>query len=118
MRSGGAEAIRNSIQLSDHNGLVNNYSTTWPAENITTIHAFKIDHSFSSKFKLSGYYSLNSVNVGSFYDGLAVPLSTGRFFAERTHTIRLNADYTISPTGASAAERDSCISSLRIPRKM
>ena len=79
-------------------GLTNNYNVTWPAKNVTTINAFKIDHSLSSKLKISGYYSLGDISVGSFNDGLPVPLSTGRIFTERTHTIRMSADYTISPT--------------------
>jgi hypothetical protein len=78
--------------------LINNYDVSWPAKNVTTIQAFKIDHYVSPKLKLTGYYSLNDVTVGTFDDGLEVPLSTGRFFKERTHTIRVSADYTISPT--------------------
>ena len=78
--------------------LTGNYNVTWPAKNVTTINAVKIDHSLSSKLKISGYYSLGNISMGSFNDGLPVPLSTGRIFTERTHTVRLSADYTISPT--------------------
>jgi hypothetical protein len=81
-----------------NNGLTNNYTAVWPASNVTTIQAVKMDHSLSSRLKISGYYSLNDVFVGSFTDGLEPPLTTTRIFTERTHTIRLSADYTVSPT--------------------
>ena len=84
--------------LTRPNDLVNNYDVSWPAKNVTTVNAFKIDHYISSKLKLSGYYSISNITVGTFSDGREVPLSSGRYFAERTHTVRLNADYTISPT--------------------
>jgi hypothetical protein len=81
-----------------NNNQTNNYSVTYPQKNVTSIHAIKIDHSLSSKLKISGYYSLNDVFVGSFNDGLEPPLTGTRTFTERTHTIRLSADYTVSPT--------------------
>lgn len=81
-----------------NNDLINNYRVSWPAKNVTTIQAVKIDHSLSTKLKLSGYYSINDVSVGTFSDGRPVPLSTGRYFTERTHTVRVSADYTVSPT--------------------
>ena len=81
-----------------NNGLTNNYSVTWPRKSVQTINAFKIDHSFSSKLKLTGSYSLNSQSFDTFTDGLDVPLSSGRMMTEKSHTIRITADYTISPT--------------------
>ncbi len=77
--------------------LINNLTVSWPSTTLQTITGFKIDHNISSKFKISGYYSINIQNA-DFLDGLQVPLSTGRVFTEKTHTVRLNADYTISPT--------------------
>jgi hypothetical protein len=81
-----------------NNNLVDNYKAVWPAKNVTTINAFKIDHSLSSKLKITGFYSLDNISIGSFTDGLEPPLTTTRLFTERTHTVRLSADYTISPT--------------------
>ncbi len=75
----------------------NNYNVTWPNKNTTTIQAVKVDHSLSSKLKISGYYSMNNVTL-PFADGLEVPLTGTRNFNERTHTIRLSVDYTVSPT--------------------
>ena len=46
------------------NDLINNYKVTWPAKNVTTINAFKIDHNLSSKLIISGYYSLSNISVG------------------------------------------------------
>ncbi|MBP1623329.1 MAG: TonB-dependent receptor, partial [Acidobacteria bacterium] len=78
--------------------LTNNYSVTWPRESLQTINAFKIDHNISNKFKISGFYSYNSQDFDTFTDGLEVPLSSGRTMTEKSHTVRLTADYTISST--------------------
>ncbi len=81
----------------DPNSLFNNYAVTTEDQPVTTIHSFKIDHSLSSKMKISGYYSLNDVRL-NFPDGFKPPITGERDFTERTHTIRLNLDYTVSPT--------------------
>jgi hypothetical protein len=83
--------------LSNSN-LTNNYNITFPRKNVTTINTININHSISSNVKISGYYSMNSVYVGSFTDGLEPPLTGTRLFTEKTHTVRLSLDYTISPT--------------------
>jgi len=81
-----------------NSNLTNNLTVAWPSKSVQTITAFKIDHSLSSKFKISGYYSYNDQSFDTFLDGLPVPLSSGRLMTETSHTIRLAADYTISPT--------------------
>jgi hypothetical protein len=93
-----ALAYQSYMPTLSNTGLTNNYNATWPAKNVTTIQAFKIDHALTNKLRISGYYSLNDISIGTFGDALEVPLSTGRYFTERTHTVRLTADYSISPT--------------------
>ncbi len=78
--------------------LTNNYKAVWTRGNLWTNNAFKIDHNLSNKLKLSGYYAYYMINAEGFTDGLDVPLSSGRVFTERTTTVRVVADYTISPT--------------------
>ncbi len=80
-----------------NSNLTNNLTVAWPSNTLQTITAFKIDHNLSSKFKISGYYSAN-IQHADYVDGLPVPLSSGRVLTEKSHTVRLNADYTISPT--------------------
>ncbi|MBN1566456.1 MAG: TonB-dependent receptor [Acidobacteria bacterium] len=80
------------------NDLTNNYSVSWDRNNTWTNNAFKIDHNLSSKLKLTGYYAYYQINAEGFTDGLEVPISAGRVFTERTHTARVSADYTVSPT--------------------
>ncbi len=78
--------------------LTNNYKAVWDRKNTWTNNAFKIDHSLSTKLKISGYYAYYQINAEGFTDGLEVPISSGRVFTERTTTTRVAADYTISPT--------------------
>jgi hypothetical protein len=80
-----------------NNNLTNNLTVFYPSTTLQTTNAFKIDHTLSPKLKISGYYSLNSQSA-DFLDGLAVPISSGRMLAEKSHTIRLTGDYTIAPT--------------------
>ena len=81
-----------------NSNLTNNLTVGWPSKSTQTITAVKIDHSISSKFKLSGSYSYNDQSFDTFLDGLPVPLSSGRTMTETSHTVRLTADYTIAPT--------------------
>ncbi len=84
-------------QLSNDN-LTNNYNAVWPAKNVSTNNAFKIDHNLSTRLKISGYYAYYKIDMDTFTDGLEAPISSGRILKERTHTVRLTADYSISPT--------------------
>jgi hypothetical protein len=91
-------AYNNYYPTLSNSNLTNNYTVIWPRENFNTNNAFKIDHNLSNKLKISGYYAYYMIDAEGFTDGLPVPLSSGRVFTERTHTVRLAADYTISPT--------------------
>ena len=74
-----------------------NYSVAYQNSPVTSIYSIKLDHSINSKLKISGYWSLNDV-FAMFPDGLQPPLTTQRNLYETTHTVRLNLDYSVTPT--------------------
>ncbi len=80
------------------NSVYNNYNVpSYQNFRHTTITSFKIDHSLSSKIKLSGYYSQTitrspSANGFDQIFSTAVPVDT------HSRTMRLNFDQTITPT--------------------
>jgi len=85
------------------NPLVNNGIYPYVSQRVTTIPAFKIDHSVSSKAKFRYYWSQTktasqfSPTLGA-SDGLPAPITAaiGTFITARVQ--RLNFDYTLSPT--------------------
>ena len=83
--------------------LVNNYIPSFSGTQIESIPAFKIDQSTGSKGKLSFYWSRKwlsqpvSTTFGN-ADGLPDPLTTAIASFIRSHTMRLNYDYTLTPT--------------------
>ncbi len=77
--------------------LVNNYNVSFPNKTTETIWSVKADHNLSSKIRVSGYYARNRIDI-PFPDGYPPPITTERDLVEGTHTVRLNMDYTISPT--------------------
>jgi Carboxypeptidase regulatory-like domain len=85
------------------NQLVNNYNNPFPTDRVTPIPSLKVDHSFTSKAKLSGYWSTTETAVqyclplcGS--QGFPLPIDPTRGTFIESHTERLNFDYTLSPT--------------------
>jgi hypothetical protein len=85
------------------NGVINNAVFPFPSERITSIPAFKIDHSLGTKAKFSYYWS--QTKTASQYsptlggaDGLPDPISgeIGTFITARVQ--RLNFEYTLTPT--------------------
>jgi len=78
-------------------GLVNNYIPVYSNQRITDIPSVKIDHSLSSRFKISGYWSRTGTSTPN-NDGLPYPITTAIPTGTTAHTIRLNADNTLTPT--------------------
>ena len=76
---------------------INNYLSVFSDKIVDSIYSLKMDHNLSSKLKLSGYWSLNDDYV-PFPDGLPAPITGERDLTEKSHTARINLDYTISPT--------------------
>jgi hypothetical protein len=90
--------IQSLVPLPNRNGtsFFQNYQNTFSNPRLTYIPSVKLDHQISSSFKVSGYWSLtktSSPNLNSFDFPLnAVPSNV------TAHTIRISADYTITPT--------------------
>ena len=89
--------IINMLPLPNRNGLVNNYIPVYSNKRVTDIPSVKIDHSISSRFKVSGYWSRTGTSTPN-NDGLLYPITTAIPTAITAHTVRINADNTLSPT--------------------
>ncbi|HLI85168.1 MAG TPA: carboxypeptidase regulatory-like domain-containing protein [Bryobacteraceae bacterium] len=85
------------------NALVNNFVPTFSGTQIESIPAVKIDQLTGSKGHLSFYWTrkwLSQPTSTTFglADGLPDPITAGIGSFIRSHTIRLNYDYTLTPT--------------------
>jgi len=94
--------VQGLIPVTNRPGLTNNAIFPYRSERVTDVPAFKIDHSLSSKAKLSYYWS--QTRTASQYspllgasDGLPLPITAaiGTFIWAHTH--RLNYDQTLTP---------------------
>jgi hypothetical protein len=82
----------------------NNYVNSFPSNRVTPIPSLKVDHSFSSKFKISGYWSTTSTEVAYAPAGFAlsegfpdtITATRGTYIYSRTY--RANLEYTVTPT--------------------
>ena len=95
--------IQALIPQATNSDLVNNYLSPWLNRNVRTIPGVKVDYNLSSQAKLSFYWSSTSQdswqNLGpAGGDGIDSPITTHRPTDIKSHTIRLNFDYTMSPT--------------------
>lgn len=80
------------------NGLLqNNWDPHIPNQRFQSIPSLKIDHSFSDKSKLSGYWSVQNTQQVTGADGLPIPITGRRDQFIYGHTVRVNLDQTISP---------------------
>ncbi|MEP6961488.1 MAG: TonB-dependent receptor, partial [Acidobacteriota bacterium] len=87
------------LPLPTRSGLVNNFAQAGPTVRKNEITSEKIDHTVSEKLKINFYLHYYRARFGNNgVDGLAPPLTAKRLGGARTPTIRLNADYTLSPT--------------------
>jgi len=89
--------LQGYIPRATNSAVLSNLNVTYPNETVNTIYALKMDHNLSSKMKISGYWSLNDNHV-PFPDGFAPPITSARDLFETSHTVRINFDYTITPT--------------------
>ena len=82
-----------------NSGLINNLAINEATSRVTWIPMIKVDHNFNAKLKMSFYWSefISDVPKNT-ADGLPWPLSRGRTYIDRTPTIRLTADYVLTPT--------------------
>jgi len=77
----------------------NNYVPNQFIPNAKTIPAVKIDHYFSPKIKLSGYWSYShAIGRKQMNDGIEWVGTMAYDNPQKAHTFRLNYDQTLSPT--------------------
>jgi hypothetical protein len=81
----------------DNNSLFNNFLSTGRARTDSNQYNIKLDHAFSDKNRISGYYynDLNEIFDAELVPG---PTSPNRQTASRNNWIRLSHDYVVSPT--------------------
>lgn len=89
--------IQDLIPKADNAELLNNWDPRIPNQRFQQIPSVKIDHSFSDRSKLSGYWSVQNTTQITGADGLPIPLTGRRDQKIYGHTVRLNLDQTISP---------------------
>jgi hypothetical protein len=99
-----ALAIQSLIPTANLNkNLINNALNPFPSTRHTQIPAFKIDHSLSSRAKLSYYW--HRTNTASAYsaqlsgaDGLPEPITQAMGTYTTAYVQRLNFEFTVTPT--------------------
>jgi len=91
------------LSLCNPAGLTNNYLNPFSNNSVYLVPSIKIDHSLSSRNKISGFWGLNKEgtpnegNPGT-SEGFPQPISTFAATSFITKTYRLNYDYTVTPT--------------------
>ncbi len=93
-----AMKINSLIPAPQNAGSTNNFNDVYANPRTQWIPSVKIDHTFSEKLKVSFFWSYYNDNHFSGQDGFSGPITATRMIPIRSATIRLNADYTISPT--------------------
>jgi hypothetical protein len=93
-----AVKIQSYIPKPNNQNLVNNWQPDGIYVKTQSAPAFKIDHTFDSKNKMSFYYGYLSTNLKSGFDSLPLPITATRFQEIYSHTTRLNFDRNVTPT--------------------
>jgi hypothetical protein len=89
--------IQDLIPKADNQELLNNWDPRIPNQKFQSIPSVKIDHNFSDRSKLSGYWSLQDTTQITGPDGLPIPITSRRDQKIYGHTVRLNLDQTLTP---------------------
>jgi Carboxypeptidase regulatory-like domain/TonB dependent receptor len=89
--------IQSYIPLPQNSALVNNYTPVYTNPRYTEIPSIKIDHSISARAKLSGFWSRTQTDSPN-NSGLPYPIEVTVGSHITADTIRVNLDYTITPT--------------------
>ena len=90
--------VQNLLPQPTRAGNVNNFEEKFITSKIQAIPTVKVDHNFNVKSHLSGYYSSQRTDKDNTQDGFPDPVSARRLQIIRSNTVRLNFDYTVSPT--------------------
>jgi hypothetical protein len=98
-----AQKIQSLIPAPTLSGVVNNAIYPYISDRVTSIPAIKLDHSLSTRAKVSAYWSKTSTesafapgNAGA--DGLPIPITQARGTYVYSQTERVNFDYSLTPT--------------------
>jgi len=97
--------VQAMIPAANRTGLTNNAIFPYPSARTTSIPAFKVDHSFSARSKVSYYYSRirTYTDIGSGGDGLPQPVTNVINTDTVSPTQRLNYNLAMKPTLLFAA---------------
>jgi hypothetical protein len=92
--------IQSLIPAATRAGLTNNAILPYRSTRTTYIPSVKLDHSFSTRGKLSYYWSRTRTNtpIGAGGDGLPEPITSANSSNIKADTQRLNYTHTLSPT--------------------
>jgi len=94
-----AKNVQNLVPKTTNGGLINNFERRYTFRKIQAIPSFKVDHSFNDNNKMSVYYSFMKTDKDNGQDdGLPDPISPRRDQLIRSHTVRVNHDWTAKPT--------------------
>ena len=90
--------IQALIPAPDNGERLNNYGPNVENHRYQSIPTIKIDHNVGSATKLSGYYSAQFTDQITGPDGMPIPITARRDQKIYGHTVRVNADKTLSST--------------------
>jgi len=74
------------------------YTSSYSNSRLQTVPSIKLDHSLSSKAKLSGYWGRTTVAPYPATDGMPFPITSSNPSKITSYTVRINFDYTLTPT--------------------
>jgi hypothetical protein len=89
--------IQQYIPPPNRPGLINNYVPNALNPRVTQIPSVKLDHSLSTRLKLSGYWSRTQTDTPN-NSGLDYPISVTVGQHITSDTIRISTDYSVTPT--------------------
>jgi hypothetical protein len=89
--------VQSYIPLPTNSLLVNNFIPSYSNQRVSSTPSVKIDHSISSRLKLSGYWSRTQTDSPNF-SGLPDPIGVTVGSHVKADTYRVNVDYTVRPT--------------------
>ena len=74
------------------------YTTSYSNSRLQTVPSIKLDHSVSSKAKVSFYWGRTTVAPYPATDGMPFPITSSNPSKVSSYTSRINFDYTLTPT--------------------
>ena len=75
-----------------------NFTDSYTNSRLQTVPSIKLDHSLSSKAKLSFYWGRTTVAPYPATDGMPFPITSANPSKIESYTTRINFDYTLTPT--------------------